>query len=301
MENNANINEFMEYCKSTLSALLQPLLLLALFFSAPSIIAYGLDNSIGLFLPILIGFLSWFLWLCGLCLSALAPFVFTYMIVQYYLGEPIEIKEFLLKFDKAWIWPILLVVSYQHLVALSPLILVTFMMPFTMVFPPLLFLVFLLFIPAGFITTVFGFVLAYSSQLFFFHRAVNLEPLILSFNLVKKNILSIILFSLCMWMLNSVVSMAFGSASFFSMLFSMAMNYDVSSFDMSSLESLSQSEIQNKLMAFSQYFKANLIDQVRGVFHVFMNQSLNAIFFLYIVGFLKAPHEFKLKLSTKLK
>ncbi|PCJ18059.1 MAG: hypothetical protein COB02_06010 [Candidatus Cloacimonadota bacterium] len=301
MEEKLNISEFFEHYKSTALALVQPLLLLSLFFSAPYILGYGLDNTIGLFLPTLIGFLSFCLTLVGLCIGALAPFVFTYMIVKYYLGETIDVKKIILNFDKSLIWPILVVISYQHLITLAPSLLVTCLMPISFIFPPFVFFVFLLYIPAFLLNSVLGVILGFTPYMYFFHRESNLEPLILSFNFVKKNVVNIIIFALIMWALNFAISMAFGSASMMSSIFSLFTTMDSSSFDVSSFQHMGQSEIKDKLMGFASFFRANLIDQVKTVFQLAIVQSLNSVFFLYFVGFLKSPHEFKLAFSTKLK
>ncbi|MCO4781346.1 MAG: hypothetical protein KC646_03425 [Candidatus Cloacimonetes bacterium] len=295
-----DIAEFFEFYKSTMTALLQPLLLLSLLFCAPGIVSYGVDNTIGAFIPALSGFVSFILWIVGLCVNALAPLVFMVMIIQYYRGEKIEIQEFLKGFDTTLLWPSLVVISFQHLIAAAPAILIAFTLPLGVVIPPYFFVVALLSIPAVLIAIACSYAFAFTPQMYYFNRTMSLEPLILAFNFFKKNFLVILLFFIGNWALMTGLSMVFGSISMMSSLASFLTSTSFSSFDVNSLQNLSTSEVQSQLMGISTLFRANLIDQILGVIQVCLTHSLASVFFLYVIGFLHAPHEFKLNISNKL-
>lgn len=300
MNRKLDIAEFFEFYKSTMVALIQPLLLLSLVICSPSIFSYGLDATIGDFIPLLSGFLSFVMWLVSLCVTALAPLVFLVMIVQYYRGEKIDIQSFLQNFDTSLLWPVLVVISFQHLIAAGPGILVAFTLPLGVVFPPYFMVVILLSIPAFLIALVASYVLWFTPQMYYFNRTMSLEPLILSFNFFKKNFVAMLLFFVVHWVLIKGISMLFGSISMMSTLASFFTSFSLDTFNVNTLQTMSNSEIQTQLMGLGEYFRANLIDQIRLVVQMCISHSLATVFFLYTIGFLHAPHEFKLRVSNKL-
>lgn len=300
MKRKLDIAEFFEFYKSTMLALIQPLLLLSLVFCSPSIFSYGLTATIGDFIPALSGFVSFVMWLITLCINALAPLVFLAMIVQYYRGEKIQIKSFLLNFDTSLLWPVLVVTSFQHLIAAGPGILIALTLPLGVVFPPYFILLAMLLIVAFLIAIIASYVLAFTPQMYYFNKQMNLEPLILAFNFFKKNILAMILFFVGNWVLMTAISMVFGSISMMSTLASFFSSVSLDSLNLNVLQTMSNSEIQTQLMSVSKYFRANLIDQILMIIQLCITNSLAAVFFLYTIGFLHAPHDFKLPVSNKL-
>jgi hypothetical protein len=184
-----SIRNYINFLGSTQPEHFKKFAILALVCMSPAILYFALDITILRFIPMVGVVFSIIFWILGLITAIYGPWLF---LDSTHNPEVDSWKDSLRKLGEGYWWKVPVVVSFKHLLVLSPFLPALMLFVTGAIFPPMMIVAGLVAIPMSLISIAIHISTLFTVHCYYQNPELSLTPLKQSALLVKRNLIAVI-------------------------------------------------------------------------------------------------------------